>query len=65
MRMLLLKQYKIAQLGEELNKIDREEEAELWLGSLRMDRNACRKDVLARLDEAFSDCGNSPTYIVK
>jgi hypothetical protein len=43
MRMLLLKQDKIAQLREELNKIDREEEVELWLGSLRMDRLRVRK----------------------
>jgi hypothetical protein len=65
MWMLLLKQNKIAQLEEELNKIDREEEAELWLGSWRKDRNACRKDVLARLDETFSDYGNSPNHVVK
>jgi hypothetical protein len=64
MRMLLLKQDDIVQLEEELNKIDHEEEAELFLGSRRLDRNASRKNVLARLDQAFSDYG-TPHIVLK
>lgn len=65
MRMLLLKQDKIVRLEEELNQIDRDEQSELFLGSTRRDKNAKREDVLLRLDEAFSQYGQSSVaYLV-
>jgi hypothetical protein len=57
MRMLLLKQDKISRLEEDMNSIDQAEQSELFLGSVRRDRNIERKDVMARLDEAFSAYG--------
>lgn len=55
MRMLLAKQDVISKLEEELNVIDKEEEAELFLGSCRLDQNNRRKEVFAQLDKAFSE----------
>lgn len=57
--MLLLKQDQITKLEEELNQIDKDEQSELFLGCIRRDKNAKRADVLQRLDEAFSQYGQS------
>ena len=59
MRLLLYKQDAISQLEDELNRIDKEEKAELFLGNARRDQNEQRKEVLQRLDEALTDYGAS------
>ncbi|ORY15932.1 hypothetical protein BCR34DRAFT_557864 [Clohesyomyces aquaticus] len=55
MRLLLAKQDAVSQLEVELRDLDRNEEAELFLGSMRLDRNAVRQSVLQKLDAAFKD----------
>jgi hypothetical protein len=55
--MLLHKQDSICQLEKELHKIDKDEVSELFLGNIRRDRNERRKDVMMRLDLAFSAYG--------
>ena len=57
--MILAKQDRIALLEEELNKVDREEEKELWLGNMRRDKNQQREHVFSQLDEALKDYGNA------
>jgi hypothetical protein len=56
-RLLLLKQDRVVQLEEQLDKIDRDEVAGLFLGNARRDANASRKEVLSKLDEAVKDYG--------
>ncbi|OCK98030.1 uncharacterized protein K441DRAFT_674686 [Cenococcum geophilum 1.58] len=46
MRMLLAKQDEISKLESQLHAIDQDEPAELFLGSMRLDKNPNRKDVL-------------------
>lgn len=55
MRMLLAKQDEISKLESQLHAIDQDEPAELFLGSMRLDKNPNRKDVLGRLDTAFKE----------
>jgi hypothetical protein len=50
MRLLLMKQDRITLLEQELSRLDKEEEAELFLGNVRRDKNSLRNDVLERLD---------------
>jgi hypothetical protein len=56
-RVLLMKQDKIVRLEQELDQIDQDEKAELFLGNWRRDTNADRKNVLERIDEALKDYG--------
>ena len=65
MRLLLLKQDKVAQLEDELNEVDNAEEKELFLGSSRRDRNTRRKDILERLDAALNDYGKIPMFLLR
>ncbi|KAI9714260.1 MAG: hypothetical protein M1820_000219 [Bogoriella megaspora] len=58
MRLLLLKQDRVTQLEQELIEVDNNEEKELFLGNSRRDVNQKRKDVLDKLDKAFSDYDN-------
>jgi hypothetical protein len=55
--MILLKQDAISLLEEELHQIDSMEESELVLGCARRDRNPQRKNVMKKLDNAFSEYG--------
>lgn len=56
-RLLLLKQDKISQLEQRLDRIDLSETAPLFLGSSRDDRNAERAATLSELDKALEDYG--------
>lgn len=56
-RILLLKQDKLAILEERLDKIDIEENALLFLGKSRCDRNPERKHVLEELENKLADYG--------
>ncbi|KAI1758573.1 hypothetical protein GGR53DRAFT_529297 [Hypoxylon sp. FL1150] len=67
-RLLLLKQDELSVLEEQLNKIDREEERPLRLGSQRSDSGAERKACLALIDEKLSnydDFVERNNYILK
>ena len=57
MRMLLLKQDKVAQLEQKLNNIDLKEELPLFLGSNRRDKNNERETALKELDTALEAYG--------
>lgn len=57
MRLLLIKQDQISQLEKKLHDIDANEEAELYLGSCRLDANSQRAEVLQQLEAAFSVYG--------
>ena len=57
MRMLLLKQDKVVQLEQQLNKIDVDEKLTLFLGNNRRDRNKARNKVLKDLDYALAAYG--------
>ena len=54
--MLLLKQDDITKLEDELNRLDKNEK-QLFLTYSRLDKNRERKDVLGKLDTAFSIYG--------
>jgi hypothetical protein len=56
-RLMLVKQDRVAEIEEKLDDIDRNEEAELFLGNRRRDRNDKRAVVLKNLDEALADYG--------
>lgn len=64
-RLLLQKQDKLSLLESQLEKIDRDEEATLFLGSRRRDRNQERLSLLVQIDEALADYGIylSPTRL--
>ncbi|KAF8243889.1 hypothetical protein K440DRAFT_667571, partial [Wilcoxina mikolae CBS 423.85] len=55
MRLLLYKQDEICVLEEELNRIDREEPCELFLGNRRRDTNQQRKEVMKNLEEKLAE----------
>ncbi|KAL2011080.1 hypothetical protein VTN00DRAFT_3798 [Thermoascus crustaceus] len=57
-RLLHLKQDKLSILEKRLDAIDREENAPLFLGSSRRDRNAERQAVLSEIDPALADYDN-------
>lgn len=56
-RLLLLKQNRVVRLERKLNKIDRDEDTPLFLGSSECDQNKEREKVLAEIDEAMEDLG--------
>lgn len=57
MRLLLLKQDRLSLLEKQLQKIDREEDALLRLGSSRRDDNNERNLVLSQINEGLADYG--------
>ncbi|MCJ1236843.1 hypothetical protein MMC14_004825 [Varicellaria rhodocarpa] len=54
-RLLLQKQDRLSLLEKELERIDEEEIAPLFLGSVRFDRNIERQKVLSDIDDALAD----------
>jgi hypothetical protein len=56
-RLLLLKQDRLSVLEKQLEKIDREETAILFLGSSRSDSNEKRNSVLSEIDTVLADYG--------
>lgn len=56
-RLLLAKQDKLSLLESQLERVDREEEAVLFLGSNRIDMNLERLSLLSRIDDALADYG--------
>ena len=59
-RLLLQKQDKLSLLEKELERLDREEVADLFLGSNRLDGNTERQRVLCDVDTALADYGRQP-----
>ncbi|KAH7089886.1 hypothetical protein FB567DRAFT_312317 [Paraphoma chrysanthemicola] len=57
-RLLLLKQDRIVVLEQQLQEIDKQEQAPLFLGSSRDDTNAERSKTLVDLDKALTDYDN-------
>lgn len=57
MRLLLLKQDRVSELEAKLQKVDKEEAADLFLRSFRLDKNLERKKVLEKLDDALKEYG--------
>ena len=57
MRMLLLKQDRISELERRLNDVDKEEQAELFLGNRRRDKNAERLEIWEKLKTALQVYG--------
>lgn len=57
MRLLLLKQDEITVLEESLDRLDSAEDHELFLGCLRHDANAERRQVISALNSAMSAYG--------
>ena len=56
-RLLLEKQDRLSLLEKELERLDKEEIAPLFLGSIRFDRNIERLQVLSDIDTALADYG--------
>jgi hypothetical protein len=56
-RLLLLKQDRLSILEKQLERIDREETAVLFLGSSRCDNNKERSSVLSDIDAALAEYG--------
>ena len=56
-RLLLLKQDEVCVLESQLDRLDREETRELFLGNSRRDQNLKRKEILTKLDVALSSYG--------
>ena len=56
-RLLLLKQDEIALLEDHLDRVDREETRELFLGSARRDRNSERARVITKMEAAVENYG--------
>ncbi|KAF5639372.1 hypothetical protein F52700_4224 [Fusarium sp. NRRL 52700] len=54
-RLLLLKQDQLSILESELDEIDQQEKAPIFLGKSRIDRNAERLSVLSRIESALVD----------
>lgn len=59
MRLLLTKQDCVAQLEKKLDDVDGAEQSELFLGSMRRDRNGERTQVLRDLDKALAEYGTN------
>ncbi len=58
-------QDQIALLEEKLEKEDREESRELFLGSLRKDRNRSRQKTLTQLDLSLAKYGMQNSFRTK
>ncbi|KAI1045112.1 hypothetical protein LB505_011914 [Fusarium chuoi] len=56
-RLLLLKQDQLSILENELDQIDQQEKAPIFLGKSRIDRNAERLSVMSRIESALVDYG--------
>jgi hypothetical protein len=56
-RLLLIKQQKVETLEKQLRELDLNESQELYLGSLRADKNAERIRILEELDTALASYG--------
>lgn len=56
-RLLLEKQDALSRLEQRLEEIDTNEQRVLFLGSLRRDSNAERRQVMAEIDRALADYG--------
>ena len=56
-RLLLLKQDQLSVLEMELERLDREEPALLFLSSRRHDKNEARHSVLSKIDYALAEYG--------
>jgi hypothetical protein len=56
-RLILAKQDRVSSIEERLDEVDQQEKAELFLGSMRRDKNHARKVLLSDLDEALADYG--------
>ncbi len=59
MRLLLLKQDEVSILEESLDKLDRSEDRELFLGCSRRDGNAARQRTLRELKKSLAEYGTS------
>ena len=59
MRLLLLKQDEICMLEECLDRIDANEDCELFLGCSRRDDNAARQQTLQDLKKSLAEYGTS------
>ena len=57
MRLLLTRQDELVSLERELDSIDREEQRQLFLGSIGKDQNKARKDTLKQVSEALVQYG--------
>jgi hypothetical protein len=44
-------------LENQLDKVDREEESPMFLGSTRLDRNAQRKEILSQIESKLQEYG--------
>lgn len=56
-RLLLSKQDQLTLLENQLDKVDREEESPMFLGSSRLDRNAQRKEILSQIESKLQEYG--------
>jgi hypothetical protein len=56
-RLLLSKQDQLTLLENQLDKVDREEESPMFLGSTRLDRNAQRKEILSQIESKLQEYG--------
>ncbi|KAL2118445.1 hypothetical protein VTJ04DRAFT_8105 [Mycothermus thermophilus] len=54
-RLLLSKQDQLTLLENQLDKVDREEESPMFLGSSRLDRNAQRKEILSQIESKLQE----------
>jgi hypothetical protein len=58
MRLLLLKQDQISMLEESLDRTDKDEACELFLGCRRRDGNDERRQILEKLETALHEYGD-------
>ena len=56
-RLLLLKQDRVSELEEKLERLDRDESRKLFLASTRRDANPARRQVLSEIGSALGDYG--------
>lgn len=61
-RLLLLKQDKLSLLESQLEKVDRDEDLALYLGSLRVDKNEKRLSLLTQINDALADYGTCTRF---
>lgn len=64
MRLLLKQQDKIILLGQKLFNIHTSEEREIWLGSIRRDKNGQRTDVLRHLNRELKLYGEFQCFSI-
>ena len=60
-RLLLLKQDRLSLLEQQLDQIDQQETAPLFLGQSRCDGNPDRLSTLSQIDLSMADYGNAAT----